>query len=71
MNRLRLRYALLSLVFLGLALTLAYGLVEVDDPLVTELSILAGVVVLLMCLMGRDSEREDETAGIVSLDDDD
>lgn len=52
-------------------MVLAYGLVEANDPMLAELAILGCLVPVLMFLMGRKPENEDETAGIVSLDDDD
>lgn len=68
----RFKYFIGCVVSLALAVLVAFqygGGVE-EVPL-AEIGILFVIVMFLMYLIGRDSDREDETAGIVSLDDDD
>ncbi len=71
MSSLRFRYIFFCLLSLAVTLVLAYGVVDVPDPLWAEIAIMAGVVMVLSFFVGRHSENEDETAGIVSMDDDD
>ncbi|MFT4636920.1 MAG: hypothetical protein ACI8T1_000228 [Verrucomicrobiales bacterium] len=71
MNWKRIRYFLFTIFFLGLTLLLAYGLKRAPDPRIAEFGILAIVLFTLMYFMGRESDKEDETAGIISFDDDD
>lgn len=71
MNPIRLRYFICCVIFLVLAIVLAFSLADVPDPMVAEFGILLFVVLVLAFLMGRHSDREDETAGIISMDDDD
>lgn len=68
----RFKYFIGCVVSLALAVLAAFqygGGVE-QIPL-AEIAILFVIVMILAFLMGRASDREDETAGIVSLDDDD
>ena len=71
MNWIRFRYFAFTIIWLGITIALAYGLAPVGDQLISELLVLLGVISFLSFLMWRNPEREDETAGIISFDDDD
>lgn len=74
MNWKRFRYFLLCILSLVATALMAFApgetLRALDVP-VLEMVILVVIVMGLAYLMGRESDREDETAGIISLDDDD
>ncbi len=61
------------MVSLAMAVGIGYGLegTEGFETHGMELAILAVAAFVLMGIMGRDTGREDETAGIISMDDDD
>lgn len=71
MNWRRFRYFAFAVIWLGIALVLAYGLEPAGDPMILELLCIGGLVFFLSFAMGRKPEGEDEAAGIISFDDDD
>ncbi len=71
MNWIRFRYMVATFIWLGISIALAYGLASVGDQLIGELLGLLGFICFLSFLMWRNPEREEETAGIISFDDDD
>ena len=71
MNWIRFRYFVWSVFWLAVAAGLAYGLDSAGDLMLTELLILLGLLFIFSFLLGRNPEREDEAAGIISFDDDD
>ena len=71
MNWLRFRYFVASVVWLGVAVAMAYGLEPSGTPMTGALLVFLGLIFLFSFLLGRNPEREEETAGIISFDDDD
>jgi uncharacterized membrane protein YobD (UPF0266 family) len=71
MNWLRFRYFISAVIFLGIAVALAYGLEPGGTPMTGELLVFLGLIFFYSFLMGRNPEREEETAGILSYEDDD
>lgn len=71
MNWRRFRYFAFTVVWLGVAIALAYGLEPAGDPMIGELLVIGGIIFFLSFAIGRNPEREDEAAGILSFDDDD
>ena len=71
MNWIRFRYFVATLIWLGITIALAYGLEPVGDQLIGELVVLLSLICFLSFLMWRKPDREEETAGIISFDDDD